>query len=185
MTRKINLAGEDIYYRLRTSSRAKSLRLSIDFSGELAVTKPWFVSTRQAEKFIKQKSTWVLKKLKNIEGRAKNSLITRVNADDYQRLKEPARVLALATLEKFNVFYNFNYNRISIRNQRTRWGSCSAKKNLNYNFRIALLPEKQADYIIVHELCHLKEMNHSPRFWALVEQTIPYYKEVKKELQKI
>lgn len=182
---EINLAGKTVEYTLRKSNRARNLRLTINLSGELIVTKPWFVSARQAEKFIKQKSSWVLKKLKAIENRPPNSPLAQVNVDDYHRLKESARVLAVAKVKKFNEFYNFGYNRIFIRNQKTRWGSCSAKKNLNYNFRIALLPEKQADYIIVHELCHLGEMNHSPRFWSLVEQTIPYYKEVKKELQKI
>jgi len=185
MKKQLSLIDKDISYILRTSSRAKNLRLSIDLSGELVVTKPWFVSARQAEKFVKQKSSWVLKKLKAIENRPQNSPLTQVNTDDYQRLKERARALALAKVAKFNQFYNFDYNRIFIRNQKTRWGSCSTKKNLNYNFRITLLSERQVDYIIVHELCHLGEMNHSSQFWSLVEQTIPYYQEARKELRSI
>ncbi len=68
-------------------------------------------------------------------------------------------------------------------NQRTKWGSCSKKGNLNFNYKIALMPEKIADYIVVHELCHLKEFNHSRKFWNLVVKIIPDYLEIKKELK--
>jgi len=86
-------------------------------------------------------------------------------------------------LEYFNTFYNFKWGRVTIRNQKTRWGSCSKKGNLNFNYKIALLKPSQADYIIVHELCHLKEFNHGKNFWSLVAQTIPDYKEVRSSLR--
>ena len=65
------------------------------------------------------------------------------------------------------------YNHVSIRNQRRRWGSCSSKKNLNFNYRILTLSPELRDYIIVHELCHLKELHHGKTFWDLVERIIP------------
>ena len=93
----------------------------------------------------------------------------------YKENKEEALKIALEKVEYFNKFYNFKYNRISIRNQKTRWGSCSKKGNLNFNFKIALLPDELANYLVVHEICHLGEFNHSANFWKLVEQTIPDY----------
>ena len=102
---------------------------------------------------------------------------------DYLTNKEEARKIAKKKLLKYNNYYNFKYNRISIRNQKTRWGSCSAKGNLNFNYKICKLPEELCDYVIVHELCHLKEFNHSNNFWELVSLTIPNYKKIRRELK--
>ena len=93
----------------------------------------------------------------------------------YIEHKETARELALARLHHFNQHYNHEWKRVTIRNQRRCWGSCSSLKNLNFNYKIAFLPPHLADYIIVHELCHLMEMNHGPKFWELVAQQIPDY----------
>ena len=97
--------------------------------------------------------------------------------------KELARALVMERIKHFNQNYEFTVGRISIRNQRSRWGSCSKKGNLNFNYRIVLLPPKVSDYIIVHELCHLGEFNHSKKFWDLVAKTTPEYKQVRKELR--
>jgi predicted metal-dependent hydrolase len=102
---------------------------------------------------------------------------------DYLKYKNQATNLVKERLEYFNQFYNYKWGRVAIRNQRTRWGSCSRKGNLNFNYKIVLLTPKQADYIIVHELCHLKEFNHSQRFWNLVAETVPNYKEVRSSLR--
>lgn len=115
--------------------------------------------------------------------RRKKSILAEFGRRNYLEYKEPARELVLRRVEYFNSIYNFPYGRISIRNQRTRWGSCSKKGNLNFNYKIVLIPEKLADYIIVHELCHLKEFNHSKRFWALVAKTFPDYKKIKQDLR--
>lgn len=103
----------------------------------------------------------------------------------YLAHKEAARELVHARLTHFNQFYNFEYNRVAIRNQRRCWGSCTSLKNLNFSYRLLFLPPELADYIIVHELCHLQELNHSKNFWALVEQTLPEYKSHKKHLRII
>ena len=106
-------------------------------------------------------------------------------AAEYAHYKEQARTLVHQKIAYWNTFYNFSYNRVSIKNQKTRWGSCSSKGNLNFHYRIALLPEPLADYLIVHELCHLGQMNHSQAFWDLVGQTIPDYRERQAALHKI
>ncbi len=86
-------------------------------------------------------------------------------------------------LQFFNEHYGFSYNRVTLRNQKSRWGSCSAKKNLNFNWRLIMAPIEVIDYVVVHELCHLKEMNHSARYWALVKETLPNHKEARKWLK--
>lgn len=104
---------------------------------------------------------------------------------EYLELKEKARVLVKERLEYWNKHYKFKYNRVSIRNQRSRWGSCSSLGNLNFNFRIVTLPIHLVDYIIVHELCHLRQFNHSQKFWNLVGETLPNYEELLLELRKV
>ncbi len=108
-----------------------------------------------------------------------------LSSKKYLEQKEDARKLVLDRLEYWNKHYNFKYSRVSIRNQRSRWGSCSSKGNLNFNFRIVTLPPHLSDYIIVHELCHLGQMNHSQKFWDLVGRTLPNYEELMLELRKV
>ncbi len=79
-------------------------------------------------------------------------------------------------IKYFNKKYGFHYNKINVKNQKTRWGSCSKKRNLNFNYKILFLPEKARDYIIVHELCHLRELNHSRNFWGLVAKIFPEWR---------
>ena len=107
----------------------------------------------------------------------------RARREGLLRYREEARRLALSRLEYFNEFYNFKYGTIRIKAQTTRWGSCSSKGNLNFNYKMALLPPHLVDYLVVHELCHLGEFNHSQNFWDLVEKTIPNYLELRAELK--
>jgi hypothetical protein len=101
------------------------------------------------------------------------------------RRKQEARAIALSRITHFNQFYQCSLRRISIRNQRSRWGSCSQKGNLNFNYRLLKLPLSLVDYIVVHELCHLREFNHSKRFWDLVGETLPDFRERRAALRKI
>ncbi len=102
---------------------------------------------------------------------------------EYKKYKETARLLVENRISHYNKLYNFKINRIAIKNTKSRWGSCSKKGNMNFNDKIALLPEALADYVIVHELCHLGEFNHSKRFWKLVSLAIPNYKKLKNQFQ--
>lgn len=101
---------------------------------------------------------------------------------DYLKYKDQALELVKNKLEQFNQFYNFKYNKITVRNQSTRWGSCSRRGNINFNYKLVLLPEELLDYVVVHELCHLGEFNHSKNFWKLVAKTIPDYNKRRREL---
>lgn len=101
----------------------------------------------------------------------------------YVAHKEAARALVHARLAVFNTHYGFVYKRVAIKNQKTCWGSCSAHGNLNFNYKIMFLPAHLADYIIIHELCHLAELNHSPQFWKRVEELCPEYRACRRELR--
>jgi len=101
----------------------------------------------------------------------------------YLEHKETARELVLARLVHFNQFYGLAWKRVAIRNQKSRWGSCSQKGNLNFNYRLLFLPQELQDYIIVHELCHLKELHHRESFWALVAEQLPNYLALKNSLR--
>ncbi len=101
--------------------------------------------------------------------------------------KERARELVARKIPELNALpgYGFAVGRVAIRNQKSRWGSCSARGNLNFNYRVAFLPERLVDYVVVHELCHLRELNHSAAFWALVAQAVPDWRVKRRELRMI
>ncbi len=103
----------------------------------------------------------------------------------YLEYKEKAREIATSRLEYFNQHYKLTYGKVSIRNQKNRWGSCSSRGNLNFNYKIALLPPHLADYVIVHELCHRGQFNHSQKFWDLVGETLSNYEKLVIELKGI
>jgi hypothetical protein len=168
--------------RIKKSKRAKNICLRVCADATAVLTIPWRVPEEAGLRFLRAKQKWLLNQLRiKKEEIRKRPARTR---KDYLRNKKAAERLVWGRVEHFNSFYNFTYNRISIRDQHSRWGSCSAKKNLNFSYRIVFLPPELADYLIVHELCHLGEMNHSPRFWKLVEKTIPSYKVLRRELLK-
>jgi predicted metal-dependent hydrolase len=98
--------------------------------------------------------------------------------------KKKAEEVVHDRLEHFNEHYGFTYRRVTMRNQKSRWGSCSRDKNLNFNWRLIMAPIEVIDYVVVHEMCHLGQMNHSKNFWNLVAETIPDYKVFRKWLRE-
>ena len=183
--KEIILNKEKIVYAVRSSHRARCLRITIHPGGELSATLPRGFRLEQLENFIRQKADWILRKINLARKRKSNILLPKSSRREYLKYKNQALKLAKLKIEELNREYNFKYRRISVRNQKTRWGSCSRKGNLNFNYKIIHLPEKYLNYIIVHELCHLKEFNHSKRFWNLVALTIPDYKERRKEFRNL
>ena len=175
----IFLNDRELKYILSSSYNTKKIALKINQDGVLKVSKPIFVSQRIIEKFILQKQVWVLKKIDFFKNDCH-----QMKAGDYKKDKLRARNLVLSRLNYFSRFYDFKVNKIFVRNQKTRWGSCSSQGNLNFNYRILYLPSYLVDYVIAHEICHLFEMNHSADFWKLVEKQIPDYKNRRKELKK-
>jgi hypothetical protein len=159
------------------------MRLTIKNDASLVVSVPWRLSEEIAMKFVREKADWILKKIDHFKN--KESSLPPATRKDYLKHKELAREIAKKKLEYFNQFYGFSVGKISIRNQKTRWGSCSKDGNLSFSYRIIYLPEKLSDYIVVHELCHIGQFNHSKNFWALVEKMVPEYKKIRKEIKKM
>ena len=130
-----------------------------------------------------RKSRWIFKKLEYIK-RFSDKTFFGSGRREFLKHKDGALAFAEERARYFNARYGFEYKRITIRNQKTRWGSCSKKGGLSFNYRIVLLPQRCADYIVVHELCHLGEFNHSRKFWELVALSFPDYLEIRKEIGK-
>lgn len=99
-------------------------------------------------------------------------------------LREYARTELAKKVMKFGEQMKVSVNRIVIKEQKTRWGSCSSKGNLNFNWKLVLMPERIMDYVVVHELAHRKQMNHSPAFWREVEAILPDYRERRQWLRE-
>lgn len=181
--RKILIHNQEIEYKLRRSKRAKRMRLAVYCDSSVVVTLPLNVNENIVEKFIREKSSWLMDKI--LSFKSSNYLLQRKDDKaDYLKNKNLALKFAEDRVAEFNKLYKFKFNKITVKNQKTRWGSCSRKGNLNYNYRLLLLPKHIADYIIVHELCHLKEFNHGNKFWSLVAKAVPDYLEIKKELNR-
>lgn len=159
------------------------MRLTIQEHGSVIATIParWTVSV--VEQFLREKESWVLHHLRKHKQTAHRMISKAEAARRFSSYQETALRLALERLEHFNRQYHFTYGTVRIRNQSSRWGSCSPENNLSFNYRIALLPEYLADYIIVHELCHVHAHNHGKRFWSLVAETIPDYKACVRQLR--
>ncbi len=181
MNNVIKIANQNFYYKI-TKSKKGVIRLSIGRDGSFNVSKPWFVSKRMVKSFLFEKSDWILDKFKNFV----KEDFAKLNLEDnkkYQQNKKKSLNFIRERVKVLNNYYKFKFNKISVRNQKTRWGSCSKKGSLNFNYKIIFLPLDLADYIIIHELCHLKEFNHSKNFWNLVAVACPDFKEKRRNLK--
>ena len=162
----------DISYTIIRSSR-KTISIVVKPTGEVEVRCPRRCSRREIHAFVVSKEDWIRKHLETIAERPRQAGLT---TEELQALaKQAARELP----EKVRFFgqnMGVSHGRITIRSQRTRWGSCSSKGNLNFNCLLMLCPEEVQDYVVVHELCHRREMNHSAAFWAAVERYCPDYR---------
>ena len=160
--------------------RCRSVGIRITDEGGIIVRAPLNMPAADVRRVLESKRGWIEKTLEKVQNRPQEPAFTNAEIDALaqQALKVlPPRVKAWAA--KIGV----TYGRITIRNQKTRWGSCSAQGNLNFNCALMLCPEAIIDYVIVHELCHRKELNHSPRFWAEVEKVMPDYRQRRKWLK--
>lgn len=170
--------------KYRESARAKDVSITVNVDGSVLVVKPIRMPHSIVKEFVRKKRKWILKSVKHFQKFSDFTSVKGRTRRDYLKHKEDARYLIHERIEYFSQNHKFPIKRIAIKNHKRCWGSCSEKGNLNFNYRILFLPEHLRDYIIVHELCHLLELNHSHRFWSLVEEVMPNYKIVKKELKR-
>ena len=159
-------------YEIIRSSR-RTIAIQITPAGRVIVRSPRHMSRNSVDEFVRSKQVWIEKHLAIRQTRPAPPPLTR---EQLQTLAEEALAFIPDRAAYYAPLVGASYGRITIRAQRSRWGSCSSKGNLNFNCLLMLVPAHVLDYVVVHELCHLRELNHSPRFWAEVERILPDYK---------
>jgi predicted metal-dependent hydrolase len=170
-------------YTLRTSTRARVIRITVAPGGVVQVVKPVRASLAVVNHFVQKKQAWIARavaRMRTIKPQPSPALLRR----EYHELKEEARAFVARRLPELNRPYGFSYRAVHIRNQKTRWGSCSRSGTLSFHYRILKLPPALQDYLLTHELCHLAQMNHGKRFWELIARTLPEYQSLRVALRQ-
>ncbi len=170
-----------IEYRL-IRIRRRTICIEVTSGGEIVVKAPYYASKKEIEDFLMRKVEWIGEKRQEVFDRLIGEdgtpvVLETIGEDQIRELSGKMKKEFVPRVRNFASAMGITVGRISIRNQKTRWGSCSSEGNLNFNCLLMLAPESVRDYVIVHELCHRLEMNHSKRFWDLVSSYIPDYKQ--------
>ena len=161
-------------------SKRKTISIIVKPSGEVEVRCPKRCGKKDVDAFVASKENWIRKHLETIAARPEAEVLT---AAELKSLADQAAAVLPERVRFFAQQMGVSYGRITIRSQRTRWGSCSPKGNLNFNCLLMLAPAEIRDYVVIHELCHRKEMNHSAAFWEEVERACPEYRVYRKWLK--
>lgn len=162
-----------IEYKLYRTNR-KTIAIQVK-GEEVSVRAPYRASQKIIEDFVRTKENWIRKHLE--ENRASVTKKSEgLSPEQRQQAREKAKLVFKEKAEFYAEKMGVSFGRIAIKEQKTRWGSCSCRGNLNFNWKLLLAPEEVQDYVVVHELAHLKEMNHSPAFYSEVEKIMPDYK---------
>lgn len=168
-------------------SNRKTVTIQVNSNLSVTVRAPRSTSEKDIEEILKKKEAWISKhieKIKETKERFEAESTEKLTREKVIALAEEALKIIPARVEYFAKVIGVTYGKITIRNQKTRWGSCSSKGNLNFNCLLMLAPPEVLDYVVVHELCHRKQMNHSKAFWLEVEKVLPDYKEARKWLKE-
>ena len=165
-------------------SSRKTVAMRITGPNAVEIRAPKTMPQAQIDDFILQHQAWLDKHLGVVNRREEEiSKLPPLTAAEIRALADKALAFIPQRARYFSRLVGVTYGRITIRNQKSKWGSCSSQGNLNFNCLLMLCPPEVLDYVVVHELCHRKEMNHSPRFWAEVEKVDPDYKAHRKWLK--
>jgi len=174
-----------LQYTIKRYRRAKNVRIHIDARARVTVTAPVRCSKKFIHQFVEDQQEWIASHKQKIAARSEKWVMPEgVLQDSYAACHARARRFVRERLRHYNAYYNFDFNKVSVRDMKTRWGSCSSEGNLSFHYRLLFVPVELADYVIVHELCHLQELNHSARFWRRVSEQIPDYKKRKALLNR-
>lgn len=168
-------------------SNRKTVAIQVNSNLSVTVRAPRSVSEKDIEEILKKKEAWISKhieKIKETKERVEAEPTEKLTREKVIALAEEALKVIPERVEYFAKVIGVTYGKITVRNQKTRWGSCSSKGNLNFNCLLMLAPPEVLDYVVVHELCHRKQMNHSKAFWLEVEKVLPDYKEARKWLKE-
>lgn len=170
---------------IRSDRKTAAIQIGMDLV--VTVRVPGRMTDQEIDRMLREKELWIKKNLQKMkEKREQQGLqnVRSITMDEIQKLADQAAIDIPKRVAYFAKIVGVDYGRITIRNQKTRWGSCSSKGNLNFNCLLMLAPEEVIDYVVVHELCHRKEMNHSKRFWNEVEKVLPDYRKSEKWLKE-
>lgn len=162
-------------------SDRKTVNISVK-NGEVIIKAPKKIKKSELLKIVEKHSLWIDKAV--IREKEKREKYESLSDSEIKALKKEAKRYLTEKCEYFASVMGLSYNRITITSAKTRFGSCSSSKNISFSYRLMLYPESAREYVVVHELAHLKEMNHSPKFYAIIEKNLPDYKERKKLLKK-
>ncbi len=163
-------------------SNRKSISMEITRDLKVLVRAPFGMPKNEIQKFIDDKSSWLSKHLILTQQRIEmleeqEKTVEKLTMEEIHILADKALKVIPERVAYYAPIVGVDYGKITIRNQRTRWGSCSGKGNLNFNCLLMLMPSEVIDYVVVHELCHRIELNHSVKFWNEVQRVLPDYKE--------
>ncbi len=175
-----------ILVTIKRSDR-KTLGLEVKPTGEVLARVPAHLPDRVIKKFLDSHKKWIVEKQALVKAREKHKSATTFPLYDKLSQKERDEIKEKITqrVQYYSLKMDVTYNRVSVRDQKTRWGSCSSKGNLNFNYRLFYLSEELLDYVVVHELAHRRHMNHSKDFWQEVEVYFPDYKACRKQLKEV
>ena len=164
------------YTIIRSDRKTVSLQVK---NGCVTVKAPLYMSNEDIENFVQSHIEWINKRLESIPAPCE-----KLTYEEIKLLADKACRIIPERVEHYARAIGVTYGRITIRNQKSRWGSCSSKGNLNFNCLLMLAPDEVIDAVVVHELCHRKEMNHSKRFYAHVQSVYPEYHKWNKWLKE-
>lgn len=175
--------GEEIEVEIIRSDR-RTLGLQVKQGGQVCARIPRRASDRTAVRFIREHEDWIIRKWMLSRQAPATDPAYSLPPVVTREAQEKARQMIRRRVEYYAERMGVTYGRISMRNQKTRWGSCSSQGNLNFNYRLIFVPERLMDYVIVHELAHRRQMNHSGEFWKEVERYMPDYRARREELKR-
>lgn len=174
----VKIAGLSV---LLVRSSRKTLAVQIRADGTVIARAPLRMPKDRILCFLSEKASWIRMQQGRMQERENMRQQARIHLDAAQEkeLRERAKAVLAQRTAYFARQIGVTYGRITVRDQKTRWGSCSQTGNLNFNFRLILAPSEVLDYVVVHELCHRRQMNHSAQFWQEVAQVLPDYRKRK------
>lgn len=170
-------------YELIRSGR-KTLALYVRRDGSVEVRAPLRISKAYIDDFVSKKQDWIESTRSKLSARQAAKKIIRLTDKEAEQYKKQAKAYLQRKCRYFSGIMGLRHGEIKINGAKTRWGSCNRKGDINFTWRLLLMPEELVDYVVVHELAHLMEMNHSSRFWSVVERTIPDFKARRKKLRE-
>lgn len=174
--------GQELIISVRLSRR-KSLSIVVGQDMSVTVKAPLGIPFKNIKEFVLSRQDWICRKLDEYDAMPEPVSQT-LSDEEKKRMKKEARRQITSYVSHYAQKMHLSYGRIAIREQKTCWGSCSSKGNLNFNWKLVLMPPRIMEYVVVHELAHRVEMNHSKAFWAIVENYLPDYRTRRKWLKE-